>query len=423
MERYPILSAGVHDFFMEQEFVLDNICFEYLGGMYKGKGVLTWNPDKGFHLESFVTRYGPPLPSESFGGPKLIRKIDFKTIRMKSKKDKSWIIAPNVPLFGRLDLRLEGRLSTNINSVIFSRPSEILSKKYTGRGLYYGIPKNILFPDTVEKKVTLGDWSLKEKAKNGIIFNESKYGRLIGRRIKDEYLELNWELDITHWKRSHSWIWPQAAADALSILLGNSAQLICREVNRGARVYVEMKHRKSIVSLGILSLFEANYPFNKIRFIRLIDFLIKNSTEAIVCRHIINQMFEAASQKSWQATELLLTSILEATLRTLQGKPFKLNKKKGTGIHIKQSLDKFCKKYKADKLEPFSEKANNVFRRMRHRNAHPDWLYFEVDPTSDKWKSQSFKDMMFLSRFYGYMILYLSGQRDFTPKFSKGPLG
>jgi len=421
MERYPVLHAGIHDFFEEQELVIDKVQFEYLEGKYTGKGILTWNPDKGFNLQSFVTRHGPSMLSESFGGPRMIRKSDLKTIRMIPRRYKRWIIAPNIKLFERWDIRMEDRLSININTVIFSSPSKEKPEKYTGRGLYYGIGKNIVLPDSVEKAIILGNWSMGESAMEGIVLDEPEYQLVSGRRIRDKYLELIWGLDASYWKRSHSWIWPQAAAYALSILTGESVQLLCREVNRGSRIYVEMRRPREISSLGILSPFKATYPLDKIRFANLVEFFTKNSIEAKVCRHIFYQMLEASSQKSWQACELLLSSILEATLRTLQKKPYHPWKRKGRRIDIKQNLRKFCQQYHTSQLVPFCNKAHEVWERIRHRNAHPDWLYLETEPISDEWKSESLKDMVFLSRFYGYMILTLSGQRDFTPDFPQKP--
>jgi hypothetical protein len=309
----------------------------------------------------------------------------------------------------------------NINRVIFSSTREDISEKYTGRGLYYGIGKNIILPDSVEKTTILGNWTMGESAMEGIVLDEPEYQIVNGRRVRYKYLELIWGLDTSYWKRSHAWFWPQAAANAISILTGESIQLICREVNRGSRIYVEMRRPREINSLGILSPLKITYPLDKIRFANMVEFFTKNSIEAKVCSHMFYQMLEASSQKSWQASELLLSSILEATLRTLQKKPYHPGKKKGRGIDIKQGLKKFCEQYHADQLVPFCNRAYEVWKRIRHRSAHPDWLYLEVDPLSDEWKSESLKDMVFLSRFYGYMILTLSGEKDYTPEFPKKP--
>jgi hypothetical protein len=381
---------------------------------------LTWNPDKGFHLESFVTRYGPPIPSESFGGFRMIRKSDRRTIKMKPRGYRGWVVAQNVNLFERWDVRFQDRLQIDIDSVLFSNQGEYKHDSYIGTSLYYGIEENVLFPDIVKEEIILGDFRSVQQTRKGISLDEPNYQIVRGLQIREKYLMLHWSLDKARYKRLHSWIWPQAAADALSILTGRSVQLVCREVNRNSRVYVEMRRPKKITNLGILSPLPESYPLDKNRFARMVEFFTKesDSLNAMVCRNIYYQILEARRQKSWQACELLLSTILEAAFRTLQKRPFRPG---GKGLDIKQSLREFRKKHLADQWIPCCEKTYEVQDRLRNRNAHPDWLYAEGDPLSDKRKSESLEDMIFLSRFYGYMILALSGEKGLEPNFPKKP--
>ena len=172
MEIFPVLAANIHDFFGEHEYVLDEVQFEYLEGKYTGRGILTWNPDKGFHLESFVTRYGSPLPSESFGGFRMIRKSDRRTIKMKPRGYRGWVIAPNVNLFERWDVRFQDRLQIDVDSVLFSNQSEYKPDSYIGTSLYYGIEENILFPDIVKEETILGDFRSVQQTRKGITLDE-----------------------------------------------------------------------------------------------------------------------------------------------------------------------------------------------------------------------------------------------------------
>ena len=74
------------NYFQEIEYSLDKIRFQYLGGIYTGRGLLTWDPEKGFHIDAFVERKGPELPSPiSFGKVGYITKDETCSIRMKSK--------------------------------------------------------------------------------------------------------------------------------------------------------------------------------------------------------------------------------------------------------------------------------------------------------------------------------------------------
>jgi hypothetical protein len=55
--------------------------------------------------------------------------------------------------------------------------------------------------------------------------------------------------------------------------------------------------------------------------------------------------------------------------------------------------------------------------RLRHRNAHPDWLTTPNGVLSKEELKESTKDLIFLSRFYGYMILALAGFKEVEPLF------
>jgi hypothetical protein len=49
-------------FFSENEYYLDNIWFAYEGISYRGNGVLTWKPEKGFRFIGNVK--GNKIPSK-----------------------------------------------------------------------------------------------------------------------------------------------------------------------------------------------------------------------------------------------------------------------------------------------------------------------------------------------------------------------
>lgn len=419
MKRHPILSASIRDFFQEQEIILENVRFEYLEGRYSGKGQLTWNPEKGFHLLSFVERKGPPKPLKAFGGYRLIRQIDRRTIRLSPRGKRGWAIAPKVNLTERLDVSFEERLSVNLSSVIFSFPIEQAKESYIGSSLYYGIDNRIILPDTVKEEIGLQDFQSKSFSADGISLDEPEYQFVRGIKIKDDYLKLNWILGKSHWSRAQAWNWPLSARDALSILTGRTMSLVCREVERGTYILSEMRRQIKVTNLGFLAPLPEAHPLNKERFARLVEFFTLNSPEADICRKMYYQMAEASRQKSWQATELLLATILEAALRTLQEKPYQEGKRSGRGLDIKQGLKRFRDEYLTNKWNSWCDRANEVQKRLRNRNAHPDWLYTEGDVPSDEKRLEALEDMVFLSRFYGYMILALSGEKELKPEFSK----
>lgn len=77
----------------------------------------------------------------------------------------------------------------------------------------------------------------------------------------------------------------------------------------------------------------------------------------------------------------------------------------------------FKKKYFSEKWSPACESALKVYARLRHRNAHPDWLTTPNGVLSKEELKQSTKDLVLLSRFYGYMILALAGFKDLESLF------
>lgn len=56
---------------------------------------------------------------------------------------------------------------------------------------------------------------------------------------------------------------------------------------------------------------------------------------------------------------------------------------------------------------------------MRHRNAHPDWLSTIGGACSREEIEKATNDAIFLSRFYGYMIMALANFRVSQPLFPK----
>ncbi len=133
-----------------------------------------------------------------------------------------------------------------------------------------------------------------------------------------------------------------------------------------------------------------------------------------VCKSIFNQLIEASRQKTRKGQELLISTILEAALRTIDNHPFREGEK---SWKLRNSMIIFKKKYLSDEWIDYCEKAIRDHIYLRNRNAHPDWLISPGGSLSKEEMSKSLDDMIFLSRFYGYMILALAGFRNLKPQF------
>jgi len=178
-----------------------------------------------------------------------------------------------------------------------------------------------------------------------------------------------------------------------------------------------MHRQADVESLGILTLFDSD-QIDKKTFVDLTEFLVRNVEQARICDSLFYQVLEASRQRSWQATELLLSTALEAALRSIEGVPFTTKKSKNKQQwNIRASLESFRKKYLSEEWVSVLEKVLRAHLRLRDRNAHPDWLLGTGGALSNIEMENSLDDMILLSRFYGYMILALSGNKSLKPIF------
>jgi hypothetical protein len=76
----------VKNYFKEAEFILDSLYFHYHGSRYQGRGIMTWKPDEGFHLEAFLDRQGEPIERIELGRIGIIPRSDICSIRLGQVK-------------------------------------------------------------------------------------------------------------------------------------------------------------------------------------------------------------------------------------------------------------------------------------------------------------------------------------------------
>ncbi|RJO66331.1 MAG: hypothetical protein C4523_12925 [Myxococcales bacterium] len=127
------------------------------------------------------------------------------------------------------------------------------------------------------------------------------------------------------------------------------------------------------------------------------------------------QMAEVARQRTLAARELLCANVLDAALRTLSCKPYKSNDKSSkVDACMELFRNKFLPRVNWDGR---CKEVVKSYHRLRHRNAHPDWLTNEGGGLSDDAREQSLDDMIRLAWFCGYMILAMAGLENLEPKF------
>ena len=402
----------------ETSWAVDQVRFEYRGGTYRGRGRLTWNPDRGFHLDAFLDRHGPALPNTiEFGKLRVVARSELRSIRM-CLEGFGRAISPQLVLGDQWEL-VRDRLDIEFPSILFSRPCRqgAQSKKHYGSALFE-VGKGLVFPDRLDRQLRVNENLIKQTLSRGGIAYEDEALKLRAWQESEGQLRMEWVLTANAWSKTDAWKYAEGIEAALSFLGGRTVRLLERRTRRRSREYVERRKQPQPVYLGILSLppRETRRPdqIEKEKFIELARFFTCCDKEASVARHICAQMAEASRQETRAAQELLCSTILEAALRTIDGRPFMLG---DYSWKIKDSLERFRVKYLSVDWKETCQHVLEVRERLRHRNAHPDWLTAEGGGLSDTDLGRSLDDMIHLSWFYGYMVFALAGIKDLERKF------
>jgi len=395
----------------------------YEGISYRGNGVLTWNPEKGFHLIGNIKGSKRPYRKE-------FRSIDpaNKPVRMTyeiySKSQSIKVITPPLRI-DEMGLLWDRKYSSNFGHALFlSNLNEHFISKDTWRGsVIFEASRKLLFPDTLFTEKKIGDVDHGHSfSRAGFRFSNNNVKQLIGEIKDDKFLYFNWDLPKEHWTKEQHWHFAGALRDALSMFSGDVLQLRYHESHRINRLVQEYNVNGKPTSLGqVFRLFDVDV-IPKEAVTKLALFLSRPSENERIARKIFWQIVDASNQNLIGASELILSTILEASLRTIYKLPFVPGRpSREDPFKSPKILKQFQKDYLIGKYEEQWKTAvkavNDSYGRLRHRNAHPDWLSSESGMLSPEALEQTLNDMIFLSRFYGYMILALSGRKDIEPKF------
>jgi hypothetical protein len=411
----------VSDFQKPADYLLKRVWFWFKGGLYRGRGLMNWKPEAGFCIQAFLDRKEPSVARAwPLGVSRVADRRDACVVRMSFQYCGRAFI-PNVFLLGEESQLNRGHLSLKTDRVIFYTPQPVLSesKCWSGSALFK-VGVKLQFPDSVVRKTSISNHWV-QSYHNGGIWHEDDRGLSVrGQYDGDGLFKLSWDMAKTCWSKAECWRWGRAAQQALSILFGQTVQLHKREVDRGARQITEVRQQEPVETLwhALLPIppvtSREESLLMKSTFLRLTEFFARDRPNAETCWMIFYQIAEANRQKSWQAQELLLATILEAALRTVDQHPFNPG---DWSWKVRESMPRFRQNYLSPEWQKACEMALVIWKRLRHRNAHPDWLATEGGAFSKQKMKASMQDMSFLSRFYGYMILALAGFKDLKPLF------
>ncbi len=405
----------------KREWALASVRFEYAGGTYDGRGLLSWKPKRGFHVEAFLARHGAQLPQIiEFGKVGVIQPNELRAVRMRLEDGARALTSP-ICVSDHLELVGSPRLSADFPAILFVRPDPArgASAKLCGSAVL-DVGKGIIFPDSLERETRLAGERLGHSfSRKGLAYDADgvKLRMSVGAA---QCLEADWELSADVWTANDAWRFGEALADSLTFLAGRTVQLLERTVYRRQRIYIQRNAASPVRSLSLLAMApredRASDMIDRERLILLTKFFLRGQKEAFVARQMCAQMADASRQRTRAGRELLCATILEAALRTLDSHPFALGDR---SWKIRHSMDTFRNKYLGPKWVSACAEALTAQKRLRHRNAHPDWVTDERGEALNAALEQSLDDTLRLVWFYGYVILALAGCPNLEPKFPK----
>lgn len=389
---------------------------------------MEWNPESGFQIDALLDKPFAPVDRFKTLGQIIVNtKEDTFSIRLAVRGHGKALVPVAFPLAQQSSLIPDNHLSMKVERVVFfSRwpPGVHLCQRFWSGSAEFSTKVPIEFPDHMKTECTLADKPFSGRNTTGLCVEDDAKWSIWGHRPSDERFELKWALNRDRWSRSDAWRFGEAARRALSILSAQTVWILKQDLSRGNQNIGEYRRPSETRKLSYyfhpllgkdIGVVE-HWQFNKEAFLRLTEMFLRGGLHADTCWRIFLQMADASQQKTTQGQELLLATILEAVFRSLNNLPFKAGGHYGENDR-KTHMEGFKSQFLSDKWGNACTKALELHKELRHRNAHPDWLTSGYGGQSKSELQRSCSNQVFMSRFYGYMILAMAGFKDLEPRF------
>ena len=403
LDRYPPAESSL----------IESVSFEHEGRAYRGeKGYLAWEPDRGFHIEARMSLVGGepfsviPLPA----GPRDATRL---TVTLELP-DGQRAIGRDVPFAWDYALHSSNRLVIDSDTLEFRGHSDHPGQTTEWKGAaLYTFPTGVLLPHLIERVTTFPLSKVRgTDYETGIDAQSSEEEvSFVAHRAEGDRLKVHWVLPQSTWAADQAWSWPEALGLALRLVYGHTAPLLWREMKDQSGARAEVCKKRHSHSLWFLP-----HPYpdeDHVRLLRKVaSFLARRDGKAATCGNIIGQMTEAARQQTYPATELLLATILEATLRHVLNEPFRDRRRGGKPLSIQNRMTALIREHLTSDWKSVCEHAVAVQDRLRQRNAHPDWT--NSDPSVKPWTLPDVRiaDLRFLAEFYRGVVFALAGLKE-----------
>lgn len=397
---------------LPREFLVDQVTFAHLGIRRRGRGVLTWDPSTGFRLQAFLDRLSvQPEDDRPWEAVRILRREDRQLIRMRTSNDER--VLADVPPLGQWDIDARDHLSLRFARAFFSQPGWNLAPDVWHGTALLDVADRFPWPDQLKTVETLDGERIRTGGAGAISYKDGTV-ELRARAVDDHHMEAHWALKRSAYSKQQAWRWSEALADALSILTGRSVGLVYHEL-AGQRRQAELRRSQPCQDLGLFQLVEQGYPLDKVRLLMLTTMLTRAGMEARIARSTFSQILAATRQASWPTVELLVSITLEGIVRALDGStPMARSWEVGRGLTAVRH------KYLSNDWRKACKRAADIFDDLRNAGAHPNWALDSQSPVYAQATKDSLAKMLFLCRFYGYLILALAGVKDIEPAFVNG---
>jgi hypothetical protein len=150
------------DYTEERLYYLDHVAFCYHEGHYTGRGIMSWEPQKGFHIEAFVDRQGARIEQLDYGKPGVVPRTEITSIRMNPEGG-CWAVSPRVSLLRCLRLIDERpKLSVDVSRVIFREPDRYPGDSWSGTA-FLATENELNLPGCVSEVTRIGDHVIRRR--------------------------------------------------------------------------------------------------------------------------------------------------------------------------------------------------------------------------------------------------------------------
>jgi hypothetical protein len=400
----------------ENVFLYDRVQADYESCTYAGPGIGRWGPDSGLSLDAMVQRVSGERPSQiDIGVPTFDSDPKFSTIRLRSGKHDRAVVLLRGRLRDQLGVVTNGHLEIRSPSVISWCRDTHPPQRPVGCLFYEGKHDQRL-PDQVRTETYIGKRKVNDRYNLGLDFRLNGYDIVI-RSTGDQKYTIWWGLPDCDSLHGRVGEWPRALVLAWQLVCGASISPVASEFQDTRRRISVFARREKKVRLGHLKLIDADAGVSGEMVLALCRLFASGSKESAVARHLLLQCFDAVRNDTWQAVMFLMATALEAVLRTLYGHPFSSQGQKHDTYDRNACLDQLWTDYFDGSWAAIKSTVKGAFERVRHRSAHPDWLKSFGGALSSEHMEETFNDLVYLSRFYGFLMLAMAGTPNLEPRF------